>query len=447
MCTLHKRWFIFYFLFSFFTYCHIAISIVLATMSVEIPPSKSIILVDSKKASSRVPMYYEVVETIPVFPIVAPNIQFTSDPVDFEARLNANVSGKSVTYNSLSWSQSIYTHTGASAEFKFSVWDGAAWMGPYVMYHKPYNIFKSFTGLPRTVAPGYQDGIEGSYVADWERGLNTDIRFASANTVSVGPIQVAGLDVLWSVTYEASNGILIRASNTLDAKDGNITWRMEECGSLATAHHVHGFGVLESVATGKYVPVWAAKGIDASTENSGHTHHMSDFPPSLIPIKEIDIYCPQITRDRRLQTFRNAQMQKGLGDEMAHLALWVGDSGMYNTKLATREENVWSLRRGTEPDVLRLTIANSETGDALRSSTCFANMVNSFYPSRNALTAQWFIEANYYRGDTDAMNALLFNIDAPVVGTSVPLTTAYGNPEAEVLLDDLVHVMDVYLSD
>lgn len=409
-------------------------------MSVEVPPSKSIILVDSKYGTSIQPMYYDVTE------VGTPaEIGYATDPANFECRLNANVTAKSVTYNSLAWSQPVYTHTGESADFRFSVWSGSEWMGPYVMYHKPYHIFRSFAGVDRAVAPGYQEGIAGSYIKDWEYGLNTDIRLASDNTVNVSPIQVGGVDVIWGVQYEASQGIRITASNTADAENANIAWRMEECGSIRVAHHVHGFGVLQDVASGNYVPEWVARGVSSSSEASGKNIHISDFPPSLIPIINLDVYCPQITRDRRLQTFRNAEVGKALGNEVANFSLWHGNSCVFRTYQATREENVWNVRLGTEPDVVNMILANSETGRPLRSSTCFANMLNGFYPSRALLYQQWFLESTNYRGDADAMNALLFNIDAPLSGEVVPITSAYGNPNAELLLDEVIHIMDVYL--
>lgn len=411
-----------------------------AVSSVEVPPSKSIILADSRFASSAIPMYYTLDETTSVSVVTT-----ACDPANFETRLSANVSGTSISYNSMVWAHSTYTHTGTSADFRFSVWDGSQWLGPYVMYHRPYEIFRSFTGVDRTLADNYVQGVEGSYVRDWEEGLNNDIRLASANTVSVGPITVGGNPVLWAVRYSDCNGIKITASNTADAEDANITWRMERCGSLEIAHNVHGFGVLEQEGTNRYVPEWVFSGKDPASEASGKNIHLSDAIPALTPVINLDVYCPQISRDRRLQTFRNARMDKGLGNEIANLSVFKETLGSTVRAVTTREENVWNMRVGTEPDTFTFIVANSESGQALSSSTCFANMLNSFQPSSALIKQEWFLLSTSYRGGTDAMNLLLFNITAPVAGQVVPLTNAYGNPSSELLLSEIIHVLDVFM--
>jgi len=406
--------------------------------SVEIPPSQSIIMIDSKYGERTVPMYFDINNDPNTFFGFDSPTGTVADPVNFKTLLNANVSGRNFTYRTLTWSQSMYTHSGTSSEFRFSTYDeeGSKWDGPFVLYHKPYHTFISFDG---DETKSFPIPTNGSYCDDWEWAFNNDVRLVSNNTVPITLPLYYGKAMTWSVRYSPSLGIKIVAKNE-DSPEGNITWRMEQCNSLAEAHFVHGFGILESVESGEYVPQWVAQNIPSSEKRSGKITHLSDSAPILIPIPQIDIFCPEISKDRRLQSFRNAEMPKK-GNEVASLTLTKDSIGVFRAHNALREDTVWSVRFGTEPNYLTLQIGNAKTGKILSSSTCLANMFNALREGREVAKQDWFLEAKHYRS-SEAMNILLFNIDpsaSPLVNTILPITKAYGNPQSEMLFSEVVH--------
>lgn len=362
----------------------------------------------------------------------------SESPYHFIAPLSAAVACDALTYKNLSWCQAIYTHSAVSSPLMFDIlqtenpstgattnkWypgfaNGEDYLNThYVIYHKPYQYFNEFDGNEDSTSGGpYKAPQFGSYAHDVETALNVDIRITTNNLIPVNAtsLSTAFPGIQFYFRYSASQGFRLTADYVNFA--GNrvpCPIRLWDCPSIQIAHRVHGFGipstwnpleintgkitslqdlrnsVLTSMVTKKWLPAWIVAmgdtnnldliikngGFDLSSPTLGYSLvNNSDSTPTLIPIKTVQIYCPELTFNKKLQSYRNiGAVCKYGNNEIATFPLTLAAAMKMTTLTAGTDANVWSFREGYSPQQLTMIMVD-EDGNDLISSNCWMNFL------------------------------------------------------------------------
>ena len=435
--------------------------------------------------------------------------QPNESPYHFQATLSTAVSCDAITYTALNWTQSIYSHTGESAAFMFDLlqtenpldgtptnhWypgysNGGDYLNThYVCYHKPYQFYSEFDGNEDATSGGpYKEPQPGSYAYDVETALNTDVRVTNNNLIPINNTTLETLfpDLEFTFRYSKSQGFRLVATYT-NFLENTVTCavRIWPCPSLQIGHRVHGFGVLSNwnpidINNGQiknaiqvsdivsrnntvkyWLPSWLSTisntynvqmlinqgGIDLSSPQMGYSLvNNSDATPTLVPIEYIQVYCPELTFNRKLQSFRNnSAVGENGNNEAAVFPVGLGSATIYKTLVAVTDANVWSIREGYAPQQLTMVVAD-EDGDDLTASNCwnnyftqgFWNYSGSVYP--HDLFTPFAYESDHYRSSL-AMNYLIFAVDnITSTGIFYP-TSAWGDFKAVALENtEVVHL-------
>jgi hypothetical protein len=428
-------------------------------------------------------------------------------PYKFTTGLAAGVSCDSLTYKNLQWCQAIYSHTGESSAFMFDILQtedpitGTAtnkWYPAYendedylnchyVIYHKPYQFYSKFDGNEEGTTGGpYASPKVGSYAYDVETALISDIRITNNNLIPVNnsSLEDAFPGITFYFRYSSSLGFRLTAEyrNMADEIEP-LQIRLWTCPSIQIAHRVHGYGVLSNwdpldinrgnikndnqlfsminrnTIAKQWIPAWVSYfatsynisyllqqgGIPLSNPTTGGSYvNYSDATPTLIPIRNINIYCPELTFNKKLQSYRsnNAVSQYG-NNELAMFPVSLANAIKMTTLVAGDDSNVWSLREGYSPQQVTMIITD-EDGNDLTASDCWSVF---FFQGLWSLPAtidsrEIFVPLGSGTRIPISMNYLLFGIPNVTTPGIHNLTTSWGDPTAVALkTTDVVHLL------
>jgi hypothetical protein len=293
---------------------------------VSIPPNKSTLWLDSR------------------------NRQRSSDfPCDFGTYLSSGIVAKELIYKNLYWSSPLFTHNLLSNEIRFQVQGNDSPNGDnevFVCYIRPWTIFKQFDGNV-IGGGGFNPPQTGSYAKEVEVALG-DSRLLSTNFVPY-TISVGGQNILFSCLYNPSVGFLISCKNVVT--QAPINWRFTDCNWIVESFNVHGFGIYDSISG-----VMRPKYYDES--NVFYQAYISDGIPNLTTSKYLIVYSPELTRERRLPSFKNYTDSSGQGvdtytNEIATLPVLLDNVGKYALNSIT-DGTVVSVRNGSQTQYLRI---------------------------------------------------------------------------------------------
>lgn len=351
---------------------------------------------------------------------------------DFGSYLNNGVVAKELQYNSLFWSFPIFTHNLGNNEIFFRVHGNAAGDNQvFAAYIRPWVTFTQFDGNSGG-GGGFNTPLVGSYGYELALALN-DSRKKESNAVAYG-ITVGGVAVVFSVVYNPSVGFLISAN----AGATQVAFRFESCSWFSEATNVHGFGQYD-VASGVMQPKYF---LDPTIFYNGY---ISDTIPNLTISKYLIAYSEELSRERKLPSFKNFSDSSGNGqdhfnNEMAIIPVLLSYVGQYNN-FPTINSSVISVRSGSETQYVRIRLVDNQnrkvlSGNPLRN---FLQDVNT--PASLVLIA--FNSAVGYR-NTNYMNYLLFGNATANTSYQNPMSNyLYGDPLTYCLPDDLVHDITV----
>lgn len=344
---------------------------------VAIPPNQSLLLADSRFRSP--------VQT----------------PYNFTANLSSALYGTEFFYQSLYWTQPLFTHNVTNNEIRFSIENDDLGAGTvYVAYVKPFNIFRTFDGNS-PLGNFFNTPQPGSYAAELASALN-DPRLFTNNMASITPTFSGGTPLVFTVRYAASQGFVIQA---------NDAFTLQDCNWLSGGHFVHGFGIFDPNDQKYHIP----------PSFSPTQALLSNEIPILLLSRFILVYSEQLTKDRRLISFHSAGHTDSISsfvNEIAILPLTLENLGVYHVESVTEDSTVVSIRNGTQKQVVDMVITD-EFGRELVPGNNQENVLLDPLVPFNAKAAL-FDPAQNFRSPV-AINYLTFgnnNIPSPIVSTN-----------------------------
>lgn len=351
-----------------------------------LPAQRTLITADSRYRFSDVPLNSDLEPSDSVY--------------NFNAKLSAGIVGKELVYQRLYWSQPIYSHNNSSSEIRFHI--NGDEMTVYVVYATPYVIFTEYDGND----PGVTFGVPKpySYAAGMEMAFNGDVREMPWNLqlVSLGPqagylYDANGFLMTLNFRYSPSKGFCISFAPSVNPAIPVYTIRLLDSDYFANAHSVHGFGI------GKTDPV---NGVSYFGPRDMWTvSYFSDDTPNLLPLRYITIRSTELTKDRRMISFQNANAAR-FQNELAIISLSKDHSGTFHSEIVGDDATVISKRDDYQPQSFRIQITD-EGGQALICDDIIGNMMQEEGISYSISGSLW--EAAYLnRGNPTWMNMILF---------------------------------------
>lgn len=326
-------------------------------------------------------------------------------PADFGSYLTSGLVAKEIIYKNLYWTTPLFTHNMLSNEIRFQVQGNDSPAGDaqvFVCYIRPWTIFKEYDGNAAG-GGGFNPPQTGSYAKELEVALG-DARLYETNWVPY-TILVGGNAITFSCVYNPSVGFLISCIDSVTL--ANVNWRFTDCNWIVEAFNVHGFGIYDQQA-GYMRP----KYYDDST--IFYQAYISDAIPNLTTSKYLVVYSAELTRERRLPSFKNYTDATGQGvdtytNELATLPVLLSNVGKYALNSVT-DGTVVSVRDGSQTQYVRIFMQDN----ANRRLFC-GNPMGNFLGSEDVppnVIATAFDSAQNYRSPI-MMDYLLFGIYNP----------------------------------
>ncbi len=291
---------------------------------VSIPPDKSVLWLDSRFRGK------------------------SEKPTDFSSTLSSGVVAKELIYKNLYWTMPLFTHNLTNNEIRFQVQGND--LGPnsqvFVAYIRPWVTFTQFDGNAAGGGP-YNPPQTGSYGKEVEVAF-ADARLLESNYIPV-TITVGGNNITFSCLYNPSVGYLISCSD--DVTGLPVNWRFADCNWISEGFNIHGFGIYDQT-TQFMRPKYA------DNDEFFYQGYTSDSIPNLTLSKYFVIFSEQLTRERRLQSFKNYSDGTGTGNdlynnEIATIPVLLSKVGKYNLH-SVSDGTVVSVREGSETQFARV---------------------------------------------------------------------------------------------
>jgi len=350
------------------------------------------------------------------------NEQETESPYDFNANLSSGIVGKEILYQKLYWNQPLYSHNNTNNELFFQINNDVT--TTYVVYATPFTIFNQYDGNP----PGsnFQPPQPYSYADGMTQAFNGDVRLANANTYLINALQphpgnlydANGFQMTVQFLYSPSKGFVITFAPSVNPDIPVYSILLLPCNYIANAHFVHGFGIFDpaSESTG-YVP-----------RNMWTTAYFSDDTPNLIPTRYITIRSSELTKDRRMISFQNANAAR-FQNELAIIALNPIYSGTFHTESVGDDSTVISKRDDYQPLTFRIQITQ-EDGSIIECDdpiSTLLGLLTGVYESPQVAASYLPSGSNVNRGNASFMNCLLFtpSFALEIAPSPLPLTYTY----------------------
>jgi hypothetical protein len=311
-------------------------------------------------------------------------------PYNFSSFLTSALVAKEVYYKTLAWSQPFFTHNLLNNEIRFKLANDDAGDVTYVAYVKPWTIFKEYDGNPPPAF--FAPPVNGSYAADVTDAL-ADARVITNNMVPANPTVNSGHTVTPSFLFSPSKGFVMFFTD--DTTSLITPFLLLDSNWIARAHYVHGFGVYDTETEQFLAP---------DTNGAFQNAYSSDAAPTLIYTRYVLIHSKELNRERRLISFSTANSDAFI-NELGVMSTSVQKSGEYHQSTVTTDSTVVSLREGTEPQYIRITILDEYGRDIL-----VGNPIQSFLQNPDMppdVIAAYFDSAQNFRS-TEMINFFQF---------------------------------------
>lgn len=348
-------------------------------------------------------------------------------PYDFNAKVSAAIVGKEILYQKLYWNQPLYSHNNSNNELFFQINNDPT--VTYVVYAPSFTIFTAYDGNPAGTT--YQPPQIYSYADGMRQAFNGDVRLASSNLILANLAQpnpgnlydANGFQMTVKFLYSPSRGFVITFEPSTNPLIPIYSLLLLPCNYIAKAHFVHGFGIFDPTAsTTDFVP-----------RNMWTSAYFSDDTPNLLPTRYVTIRSDELTKDRRMISFQNANTSR-FQNELAIIALNPIYSGTFHTESVGDDSTVISKRDDYQPSSFRMQIVAEDGGviecddpiSALLGQLGGSNIALSYLPGGS----------NQNRGNPLFTNYLLFGRNLAVLYNPYP-------PAAQALYVPLIPTFPV----
>lgn len=338
----------------------------------------------------------------------------TESPYNFQANFSSALVGRQIIYQKLYWNQPIYSHNNDSCELRFQInGDDSV---TYVIYAVPFVMYNQYDGNPPGIP--WPPPQPFSYASMMELGFNGDVRLLNSNMQLTIPPPPAtdygwlydanGFQMTVYFRYSPAQGFSISFAPSINPAIPVYSIRLLPCSYIAKAHFVHGFGIFdETSGLTDFVP-----------RNQWTVAYFADDTPNLLPFRYITIRSAELTKDRRMISFQNANANR-FGNEISIIALSPVYTGTYHTENVGDDATVISKRDDYQPSTVRIIIAD-ETGAPIKCDSPISNLMQT--PDIvNDFTKNSFVSGSKAgRGNVDFVNAIVFGVQE---GDVVPIYT------------------------
>lgn len=357
-------------------------------------------------------------------------------PGNFKSYLSAGIVAKELEYVNLQWTTPLFTHTVLNNEIRYQVEGDDRGDVVYVSYALPWVTFKLFDG--NDVGGGFKPPQPGSYAKDIEVAFNTDVRLLTSNFVALDnpAIYVDGLPITWFFQFNQSQGFVLFCK---DSENNSIAFRIDDCSWITEGYNVHGFGVLDPT-----LKLMRPKYYDDPTVF--YEGYVSDATPSLTLSKFLTVYSEQLTRERRLPSFRNitdSTLQEGnenFNNELAVLPILLSNVGRYTSNTALGDATRVSIRTGSEAQYLhiymidnasRFFVAGNPMGNFLNDPTVPAGAKEAYLSAAGNYRSPAMMNYLLFGQNTEQVMNITALFDRkwtyPMVGTSPLAYSSFNN--------------------
>ena len=383
-----------------------------------LPAQRSILIADSKYRRQN-----EAVDANGnVFSIETKN----ESPYSFQANFSAAIVGKQIIYQKLYWNQPIFSHSDDSVELRFQI-NGDDTI-TYVVYAVPFVMYNQYDGNPAGIPWAAPQPF--SYASMMELGFNGDVRLLNSNlqltippppAVDYGWLYDAdGFQMTVYFRYSPVQGFSISFAPSINPNIPVYTIRLLPCSYIANAHFVHGFGIFDkNISETSFVPrdLWTVS-------------YFSDDTPNLLPFRYITVRSSELTKDRRMISFQNANANR-FNNEIAIIALSPVYTGTYHTENVGDDATVISKRDDYQPSTVRIVIAD-ETGAAIQCDDPISNLLQIQDVVNNTTKNSFLFGSSAGRGNADFVNAIVFGVQRSSIA-SIPTPLPVEIPQSNVL--------------
>lgn len=329
------------------------------------------------------------------------------NPYNFTAYVSSALVGKELIYQKLYWNQPIFCHNNANCELIFQINGDES--TTYVVYATPFQMYNQYDGN----APGIPWGVPQafSYAKNMELAFNGDVRLLGSNMQLCNQsmpnpgylYDSNGNQMTVYFRYSPVQGFSISfAPSVPPTAPYCYTIRLLPCSYISGAHYVHGIGIYdENSGSPGYVP-----------RDQWTVAYFSDDTPNLLPFRYITVRSDELTKDRRMISFQNANSSR-FQNELAIMALSRDYTGVYHTENVGDDATVISKRDDYQPQTFKMIITD-EHGDYLQCDSPISNMLQSTYVNEN-VKSSFLFGALAGRGDPIITNSLVFGARKPIV--------------------------------
>ena len=379
-----------------------------------LPAQRSILLADSKyRTKTRVLDSGSNVSQIEIE---------GDSPYNFQVKFSSALVGKQIIYQKLYWNQPIYSHNNTSAELRFQINGDES--TTYVVYALPFALYNQYDGNPPGIP--WPSPKVNSYASMMELGFNGDVRLLSSNLqLSVPPppntdygylYDADGFKMTVYFRYSPAQGFAISFAPSINPNIPVYTIRLLPCSYIENAHFVHGFGIFDpSSGSNQFVP-----------RNQWTVSYFSDDTPNLLPFRYITIRSPELTKDRRMISFQNANANR-FGNEIAIIALSPVYTGSYHTENIGDDATVISKRDDYQPQIARISIAD-ENGVIIECDSPISNLLQTPDIVNDSVKNSFLFGPFAGRGNAIFINALIFGVRnglfPPIASMPIPVQIA-----------------------
>jgi hypothetical protein len=218
----------------------------------------------------------------------------------------------------------------------------------FVCYIRPWTIFTEFDGNGAG-GGAFNPPQTGSYGKEVEVAF-TDARLLEFNTLPITITVNGGNTIQFSCVYNTSVGFAISCYNVTLGIPWN--WRFADCNWIQEAFNVHGFGIYDP-ASGFMRPKYY------QDSTLFYMAYLSDSIPNLTLGRYLTIFSEQLTRERRLPSFKNYSDTTGQGldnytNELATVPILLSSVGKYTINRIENNGTIISVRAGSETQFLHI---------------------------------------------------------------------------------------------
>ena len=341
----------------------------------------------------------------------------SESPYNFNAKVSSAIVGKEILYQKLYWDQPLFAHNNLNNELRFQINNDPT--VTYVVYATPFTIFTAYDGN----APGtsFLPPKTYSYADGMNQAFNGDVRLLSSNLILANLAQpfpgnlydANGFQMTVKFLYSPSKGFVITFTPSVNPLIPVYSILLLPCNYIANAHFVHGFGIFDPYSgTNDFVP-----------RNMWTSAYFSDDTPNLLPTRYVTIRSNELTKDRRMISFQNANTSR-FQNELAIIALNPIYSGTFHSESVGDDSTVISKRDDYQPSSFRIQIVG-EDGDVLECDDPINNMLGVLGSQYSFVYSYLPGGTNVNRGNYFFMNVLLFGSSLANLFNPSPLTLTY----------------------